>query len=114
MKQLSTLILIASAMLLGACSQIDTGNVGVERTLGKVSTEALPPGVYFTLFKTVDEFTGKEVLFQLDDFQVWKITGELQHVFRPCAAPGINRLVVVTDHRQAAVTAGQQPHQFIL
>lgn len=69
MKRLSTLILIAFAMLLGACSQIDTGNVGVERTLGKVSAEALPPGVYFTLFKTVDEFTGKEVLFQLDDMR---------------------------------------------
>lgn len=53
--------------LLGACSQIDTGNVGVERTLGKVSQEALPPGVYFTLFKTVDEFTAKEVSFSLMD-----------------------------------------------
>lgn len=54
-------------LALGACTQIDTGNVGVERTLGKVSTEALPPGIYFTLFKTVDEFTSKEVLFQLDN-----------------------------------------------
>ena len=47
-------------------TQIDTGNVGVERTLGKVGTDALPPGVYFTLFKTVDEFTAK-VSFQLND-----------------------------------------------
>lgn len=52
---------------LAACSQIDTGNVGVERTLGKVGTEALVPGVYFTLFKNVDEFTTKEVSFQLND-----------------------------------------------
>ncbi|MEK8045091.1 SPFH domain-containing protein [Ideonella margarita] len=53
--------------LLGGCSQIDTGNVGVERTLGKVSPEALAPGLYFTLFKTVDEFTAKEVNFALND-----------------------------------------------
>lgn len=58
---------LSIAALLGACSQIDTGNVGVERTLGKVSQEALPPGVYFTLFKTVDEFTAKEVSFSLMD-----------------------------------------------
>jgi len=61
------LTLAASALMLAACSQIDTGNVGVERTLGKVGAEALVPGVYFTLFKTVDEFTTKEVSFQLND-----------------------------------------------
>lgn len=59
--------LLGMTAFLGACSQIDTGNVGVERTLGKVSQEALPPGVYFTLFKTVDEFTAKEVSFSLND-----------------------------------------------
>lgn len=67
MKTTRTLFLLAFAALLGACTQIDTGNVGVERTLGKVGSEAMPPGVYFTLFKTVDEFTSKEVLFQLDN-----------------------------------------------
>ncbi len=67
MKTIRTLLLLAVVALLGACTQIDTGNVGVERTLGKVGTEAMPPGVYFTLFKTVDEFTSKEVLFQLDN-----------------------------------------------
>lgn len=58
---------ISLVALLGGCTQIDTGNVGVERTLGKVGKEALPPGVYLTLFKTVDEFTAKEVNFQLND-----------------------------------------------
>lgn len=61
------IVLPSLIMLLSACSQIDTGNIGVERTLGKVSTEALPPGVYFTLFKSVDEFTAKEVSFGLND-----------------------------------------------
>jgi regulator of protease activity HflC (stomatin/prohibitin superfamily) len=62
-----TLLVIAFAMLSSGCTQIDTGNVGVERILGKVGTESMPPGVYLTLFKSVDEFTSKEVLFQLDN-----------------------------------------------
>ncbi len=61
------LALLALTALLAGCTQIDTGNVGVERTLGKVSNEALPPGIYLTLFKSVDEFTAKEVGFQLSD-----------------------------------------------
>ena len=61
------LALLALAALLAGCTQIDTGNVGVERTLGKVSNDALPPGIYLTLFKSVDEFTAKEVGFQLSD-----------------------------------------------
>ncbi len=64
---LRTPFLLAAAAALTACTQIDTGNVGVERTLGKVSPDALPPGVYFTLFKNVDEFSAKEVSFQLND-----------------------------------------------
>lgn len=67
MQRLRNFALIALATLLCACSQIDTGNIGVERTLGKIGSEALPPGVYFTLFKSVDEFTSKEVLFQLEN-----------------------------------------------
>lgn len=64
---LRTPLLLTLTALLAACTQIDTGNVGVERTLGKVSPEALPPGIYFTLFKNVDEFSTKEVNFQLND-----------------------------------------------
>lgn len=66
-KYLRSLGIIALAAMFSACTQIDTGNVGVERTLGNVGKDALPPGVYFTLFKTVDEFTAKEVSFQLND-----------------------------------------------
>ena len=66
-RHLRTPLLLIAAAWLSACSQIDTGNVGVERTLGKVSPEALPPGIYFTLFKTVDEFTAKEVSFSLEN-----------------------------------------------
>ncbi len=62
-------IAILSAVFLVGCSQIDTGNVGVERTLGNVKQESLPPGVYFTLFKTVDEFTAKEVPLSITDLK---------------------------------------------
>lgn len=55
------------AAFMAGCSQIDSGNVGVERTLGKVSEQALPPGIYMTVFKSVDEFTTKEISFQLQD-----------------------------------------------
>lgn len=64
---MKTIIAIATAVALSACSQIDTGNVGVERTLGKIGEQALPPGVYFTMFKSVDEFTAKEVVFALEN-----------------------------------------------
>ena len=63
-------ILIAlSAIWLTACSQIDTGNVGVESTLGQVKKEIMPPGVYFTMFKKVTEVSAKELRLQLDDMK---------------------------------------------
>ncbi len=43
-----------------ACSQIDTGNVGVESTMGQYKTEELNPGVYMTVFKSVVEVSAKE------------------------------------------------------
>lgn len=67
MKRIFSILTLGLALLLGACTQIDTGNVGVERTMGKVSPETLPQGVYFTLFKTVDEFTTKEIAVPFDD-----------------------------------------------
>jgi len=61
--------LILTAMFLTACSQIDTGNVGVEATLGQVKKETMPPGVYFTLFKRVTEVSAKELRLSLDDMK---------------------------------------------
>lgn len=66
-KKTTSFTLLALVALVSGCTQIDTGNVGVERTLGKVGKDPLAPGVYFTVFKTVDEFTAKEVSFQLQD-----------------------------------------------
>lgn len=61
---------IALAFVLAAlagCTQIDTGNVGVESTFGQVKQETLTPGVYFTIFKTVHEVTAKEVPIDVAD-----------------------------------------------
>lgn len=57
------------ALSLGACSQIDTGNIGVESTFGQIKEQTLPPGLYSTIFKTIYEVTVKEVPISLDDLK---------------------------------------------
>jgi regulator of protease activity HflC (stomatin/prohibitin superfamily) len=66
MKKLALLPLVA---ILGACTQIDTGNIGVESTLGQVKKETMPPGVYFTMFKRVTEVSAKELRMELNDLK---------------------------------------------
>jgi len=66
MKKILTII---AAAALSACTQIDTGNIGVESTMGQVKKETMPPGVFFTLFKRVTEVTGKELLLQMNDMK---------------------------------------------
>lgn len=63
------LIAIACAASLAACTQIDTGNIGVESTLGQVKKETMPPGVYMTVFKRVTEVSAKELRLSLDDMK---------------------------------------------
>lgn len=66
MKRILT---IAAAASLAACTQIDTGNIGVESTLGQVKKETMPPGVYFTIFKRVTEVSAKELRLSLEDMK---------------------------------------------
>ncbi len=66
MKKLFALLLIP---IFTACSQIDTGNVGVEATLGQFKPEELSPGMYVTVFKTVYEVSTKENSFSLQDMK---------------------------------------------
>lgn len=61
--------LVALATSLAACTQIDTGNIGVESTLGQVKQETMPPGVYFTMFKRVTEVSAKELGLSLQDMK---------------------------------------------
>jgi regulator of protease activity HflC (stomatin/prohibitin superfamily) len=65
------IVLLVVLLLLfgGAFGTIDTGNVGVRTTLGIMSTNEVPPGVYmkWPLMSRVDEFTAKEIAIDLTD-----------------------------------------------
>jgi regulator of protease activity HflC (stomatin/prohibitin superfamily) len=63
------LLLLPIIATLTACTQIDTGNIGVESTLGQVKKETMPPGVYFTVFKRVTEVSAKELRLELNDMK---------------------------------------------
>lgn len=67
MKKILFAILTAAALLLGGCTQIDTGNVGVESSFGQVKAETMPPGVYFTAFKRMTEVCAKEMPLSISD-----------------------------------------------
>jgi regulator of protease activity HflC (stomatin/prohibitin superfamily) len=69
MSRLLSIFVVSAAMLLSACTQIDTGNVGVESTMGQVKKETMAPGIYFTLFKRVTEVSAKELPLQLNDLK---------------------------------------------
>jgi prohibitin 1 len=111
-----TALVIISSLALGGCTQIDTGNVGVERTLGKVGKDALAPGVYSTLFKTVDEFTAKEVNFQLNDMTpksrdnltMKDVDIDIYFKTMPAAIPGLYTKYQgdVVQHRQIVKDGG--------
>jgi regulator of protease activity HflC (stomatin/prohibitin superfamily) len=66
---MNKLLLIPIIAALGACTQIDTGNIGVESTLGQVKKETMPPGVYFTMFKRITEVSAKELRLELNDMK---------------------------------------------
>lgn len=65
MKKLIAILLAASA--LAGCSRIDTGNTGVESTFGQVKEQTLPPGVYFSMFKTIHEVNTMEFGLEIND-----------------------------------------------
>ena len=69
MKTITKILLIAIIPFFAACSQVDTGNVGVESTMGQFKSEELVPGVYFTLFKSVVEVSAKENAMALNDLK---------------------------------------------
>ncbi len=69
MKLFRSIFAFAAIAILSACTQIDTGNVGVESVLGQVKKETLPPGIYLTAFKKVIEVSAKESPLQLDDMR---------------------------------------------
>lgn len=62
-------MIAALAFAAAGCTQIDTGNVGVESTLGQVKPTAMQPDVYFTMFKKVTEVSAKESAIALEDMK---------------------------------------------
>lgn len=60
MNRIFSIIFLAFAALLGACTQIDTGNVGVVKTGGQYKADELTPGWHVSIFSTVFEVSTKE------------------------------------------------------
>jgi regulator of protease activity HflC (stomatin/prohibitin superfamily) len=62
-------VLVGALALLMSCGTVESGNVGVRTTLGKVNPEEVEPGVYFGLpgISRVQEFSAKEIGLDLND-----------------------------------------------
>ncbi len=57
---------------------------------------------------------GAVVLLQLHQLEAAEVGLQLHQVFRARAAPGVDRLVIVTDHGERAAQAHQLAHQQVL
>jgi regulator of protease activity HflC (stomatin/prohibitin superfamily) len=66
---LGIVLLVGAIALLTSCGTVESGNVGVRTTLGKVNPEEVEPGVYFGLpgISRVQEFSAKEIGLDLND-----------------------------------------------
>lgn len=62
-------LLLVVAVAATSCGTIETGNVGVRTTLGKVSPDEVEPGVYVGVpgISQVQVFSGKEIAVDLND-----------------------------------------------
>lgn len=63
--------LLAAVFLFGSFYVVDTGHVGVEKTLGKVDMVETSPGMNFKLplLTTAYEFSAKEIALDLNDLR---------------------------------------------
>lgn len=66
---IGVLIALLVALGLSSCGTIESGNVGVRTTLGKVNPEEVEPGIYLGLpgISRVQEFSAKEIGLDLND-----------------------------------------------
>ena len=63
-----TILALALAAILTGCGAIDSGNSGVRIALdNEVNMTELPAGFYISVFSSVEEFVGKEIMISLDD-----------------------------------------------
>lgn len=65
----AVLLLAVAAAALTSCGTIESGNVGVRTTLGKVNPEEVEPGIFLGLpgISRVQEFSAKEIGIDLND-----------------------------------------------
>jgi regulator of protease activity HflC (stomatin/prohibitin superfamily) len=65
----AVLVLIVAAVALTSCGTIESGNVGIRTTLGKVNLEEIEPGIFLGLpgISRVQEFSAKEIGLDLND-----------------------------------------------
>jgi len=66
---IGVLIALLVALGLSSCGTIESGNVGVRTTLGKVNPEEVEPGIYLGVpgISRVQEFSAKEIGLDLND-----------------------------------------------
>ena len=66
-----SIAMLVIVSLLGSFYVVDTGHVGVERTLGKVDLQETAPGLNFKLplFTQAYEFSAKEIALDLNDLK---------------------------------------------
>ena len=66
---IGVLIVLLALLGLSSCGTIESGNVGVRTTLGKVNPEEVEPGLYLGVpgISRVQEFSGKEIGLDLND-----------------------------------------------
>ena len=62
-------VLVVLGLLVSSCGTIESGNVGIGTTLGKVDAEEIAPGLFVRLpaISTVHEFSAKEIGIDLND-----------------------------------------------
>lgn len=69
-RVIGIIIVLALAFIgLTSCGTIESGNVGVRTTLGKVNPEEVEPGLYFGIpgIVTMQEFSAKEIALDIND-----------------------------------------------
>jgi regulator of protease activity HflC (stomatin/prohibitin superfamily) len=66
---LGVVVLVGALALLTSCGTVESGNVGVRTTLGKVNPDEVEPGVYLGLpgISRVQEFSAKEIGIDMND-----------------------------------------------
>lgn len=66
---IALIVIVLAALGATSCGTIETGNVGVRNTLGKINPEEVEPGIYLGLpgISSVQAFSAKEIAVDLND-----------------------------------------------